>query len=191
VPQPVRGELLASDAERDAVTNELAVHCAKGRLTLEEFEQRVDEAHAARTLGELDGLLHDLAPRDAADGHPRPPAAGPPGTRPFSTRVELGGSADIIHAAALDKLAPGLHRYGYELRTQSSSALVFERRVRPTWVPVVAILAFPVGLLALAVKETQRIVISMDPQGSARTVLTVHGNAPRSVRKAFADLAVP
>jgi hypothetical protein len=181
----------ASDADRDDVANQLALHCARGRLTLEEFEQRVEQAQAAQTLGELNALLRDLASGDAGE-RPRRPAAGPPGTRPFSTRVELDASAELIHAAALDKLAPSLHRYGYELRTQSPGALVFERRVRPTWVPAVAILAFPVGLLALAIKETQRIVISMDARSSGeRTVLTVHGNAPRSVRKAFADLAVP
>lgn len=183
-------ELRASDADRDDVASQLAVHCAKGRLSLEEFEQRVEQAQSAQTIGELNGLLRDLAP-GAADEPGRRPAAGPPGTRPFSTRVELGRSADVVHAAALEKLAPGLHRYGYELLAQSPTALVFERRVRPTWVPVAAILAFPVGLLALAIKETQRIVISIERQSSQRTVLTVHGNAPRSVRKAFADLAVP
>jgi hypothetical protein len=184
-----RAELRASDADRDEFANELALQCAAGRLSLDEFEVRVAHAQAARTLGELDALVRDLGPSGAGH-HDRGSPAGIPGTRPFSTRVELPARAETVHAEALEKVAPELHRYGYELRTQTPGALVFERRVRPMWVPVVAILAFPVGLLALAVKETQRIVISLDPKGSTTTVVTVHGNAPRGIRKAFAELAL-
>ncbi len=50
----------ASDAERDRAVASLREHCAAGRLTLEEFAERVDEAYAARTLAELEAVTREL-----------------------------------------------------------------------------------------------------------------------------------
>lgn len=50
----------ASDAERDAVAAQLREAHAEGRLTLEEFDQRLDATYAARTLGDLAALTRDL-----------------------------------------------------------------------------------------------------------------------------------
>lgn len=53
-------DLLVSDAEREQVTDELRGHYEAGRLTLEEFQQRLDEAHAARTSAQLEHVLRQL-----------------------------------------------------------------------------------------------------------------------------------
>jgi hypothetical protein len=50
----------ASDADRDRTAALLREHHAAGRLTAEEFNERLDKAYAAKTLGELDQLLSDL-----------------------------------------------------------------------------------------------------------------------------------
>ena len=50
----------ASDADRDRVAALLREHHAAGRLTAEEFHERMDRALEARTLGELDELMTDL-----------------------------------------------------------------------------------------------------------------------------------
>jgi hypothetical protein len=50
----------ASDVDRDRVASLLREHHAAGRLTAEEFHERMDHALEARTLGELDELLADL-----------------------------------------------------------------------------------------------------------------------------------
>jgi Domain of unknown function (DUF1707) len=50
----------ASDADRDRVASMLREHHAAGRLTAEEFHDRMDRALEARTLGELDELMADL-----------------------------------------------------------------------------------------------------------------------------------
>jgi len=55
----------ASDAERDATVDRLSVATGDGRLTLEEFSQRMERATAARTRADLDRLVADL-PADAA-----------------------------------------------------------------------------------------------------------------------------
>jgi len=50
----------ASDADRDRATALLREHHAAGRLTAEEFDERMDAALSAKTLGEIDELLADL-----------------------------------------------------------------------------------------------------------------------------------
>jgi len=50
----------AADADRDRVAALLREHHAAGRLTAEEFHDRMEKAMDARTLGELDELMADL-----------------------------------------------------------------------------------------------------------------------------------
>ena len=52
--------LRASDDDRDRAATLLREHHAVGRLTAEEFNERLDQVYAARTMGELDELLADL-----------------------------------------------------------------------------------------------------------------------------------
>lgn len=59
VPDP---HLRASDAEREQVIEDLRQHAADGRLTMEEFEERVTEALAATTRGDLEPVLRELPP---------------------------------------------------------------------------------------------------------------------------------
>jgi hypothetical protein len=52
--------LRASDAEREHTVALLRRHSIDGRLTLEEFAQRMSKAYEARTRDELDELVRDL-----------------------------------------------------------------------------------------------------------------------------------
>ena len=68
----------ASDADRERTATLLREHHAVGRLTAEEFSERVDQAFAAKTIGDLDALLADLPAIDlyqlpAAGIRPTPP----------------------------------------------------------------------------------------------------------------------
>lgn len=54
----------ASDADRERIAAALGAHYAVGRLTHEEFTERLDRAYAAKTLGELDDLMTDLPRTD-------------------------------------------------------------------------------------------------------------------------------
>ncbi|MGH9229921.1 MAG: DUF1707 SHOCT-like domain-containing protein [Acidimicrobiales bacterium] len=62
-------DLRVSQAERDEVVAALAGHFADGRLTVEEYEERVEVALAARTGRDFEPLLADLP---AADPLPTP-----------------------------------------------------------------------------------------------------------------------
>ena len=50
----------ASDAEREQTVEHLRGHAVNGRLTLEEFAQRVEAAYGARTRAELEALTSDV-----------------------------------------------------------------------------------------------------------------------------------
>jgi uncharacterized protein DUF1707 len=61
----------ASDAEREQAVERLRAHAVDGRLTLEEFAERIDRAYAARTLDELNELSRDLPETPLAASAPR------------------------------------------------------------------------------------------------------------------------
>jgi Domain of unknown function (DUF1707) len=76
--------LRIGDRERDSVAAELQEHFAHGRLTLEEFNQRIDAVFAAKTQSDLSRITADL-PHVRSGGAPLPSsrrapmlASGPP-----------------------------------------------------------------------------------------------------------------
>jgi hypothetical protein len=60
--------------DREQVAALLRENYSDGRLTLEEFQERLENAYGAKTLGELDVLTADLP---APTGKPTPTAAAP------------------------------------------------------------------------------------------------------------------
>jgi hypothetical protein len=78
----------ASDAERDATIERLSAATGDGRLTLEEFSQRMEQASSARTRPELDRLVADLP----ADAGGTTSAVGTQGAGPAKWHVSpIGG----------------------------------------------------------------------------------------------------
>ncbi|MCE3275539.1 MAG: hypothetical protein K0R13_1394 [Propionibacteriaceae bacterium] len=64
--------LRASDDDRDRLVEQLQRHATEGRLSLDEYSERVDRVLVARTHGELAAVMHDLPAEstvDAALGH--------------------------------------------------------------------------------------------------------------------------
>src|SRR3974390_2179386 len=64
MPMASNTKTRASDADRDRAAAALRDHLAAGRLTIEEFDQRLDQAYAAKTLGDLDEVMTDLPGTD-------------------------------------------------------------------------------------------------------------------------------
>lgn len=114
IRRPARpGQLRASDAERETVIDRLRIHAGDGRLTPEELEERIDEAYAARTRGQLAEVLREL-PAVA-----RPPD-GPSGSarRRRSPARRLVPMALVLVALVAAAGGPGegwaeRERYGY------------------------------------------------------------------------------
>jgi hypothetical protein len=90
----------ASDAERDRTVEILRAHAVEGRLTLEEFAQRLDTVYKARTRPELDELMRDLP-----DDPHGPVSRGRPRAKRFTGvvfgSVERRGRWRVPRSAAL------------------------------------------------------------------------------------------
>jgi hypothetical protein len=84
-------EMRASDADRDRVIDVLRVAVGEGRLTPDEFEERMQAVLSARTFGELAPLTADLPPASGFPARPvvRPAVVPPEGEMRISQR---GGS---------------------------------------------------------------------------------------------------
>ena len=66
-----RPALRISDAERESAVRTLGEHHAVGRLTYDEFVERMDQAYEARTHEQLDALTSDLPEAHAPRAEPR------------------------------------------------------------------------------------------------------------------------
>ena len=86
-------EMRVGDAEREAAAAELREHYASGRLTLDELNERIDKAFAAKTRGDLNVLMTDLPSR-------RPEAAGASGTSGTPGAIGAGPSGAAFRSAA-------------------------------------------------------------------------------------------
>jgi hypothetical protein len=71
--QPGHTSLRASDADREIVRAVLADAYADGRLTREEYDDRLNALYGSRTLGEVPSLVSDLVPPDGPPAVPAPP----------------------------------------------------------------------------------------------------------------------
>jgi hypothetical protein len=72
------GPVRIGDVERDSAVSALGDHFAAGRLTREEFDERIDKAMQARFQSDLQPLFADL-PGPAVE---RPPTGWPTGAPP-------------------------------------------------------------------------------------------------------------
>lgn len=162
--------LRASDAERAAVVDALQAHCADGRLTVQELEQRLAMTMSAMTVAELDRLTQDLP--GSSSGRSAPPArtsgrvkVGPPGLRSFRQDHRLPAGRAVAFRQALQDILPAMVASGYDVVSRTENELlVFEHR-----------------------RERVVVAFNDDPDGGTR--LVVQGTARRAVRKAFANLA--
>jgi len=140
----------ASDADRDRVASLLREHHAAGRLTAEEFHERMDRALEARTLGELDELLADLP---AIDLYQLPDASlrrAPPHLGQSLLPADPGGSSPA-------RFAPGTVAMG--VWAAVTSALIAIWAVAAvvgggTWFPWWALIALP--WIWVIVRRSQR-----------------------------------
>ena len=80
-----REGMRAGDGDRQQVADRLKIALDEGRLDLHEYDERIQRAYAAKTYGDLDGLLDDL-----------------PGTVPVQrSQVQPMRVADPVPAAAV------------------------------------------------------------------------------------------
>jgi len=145
----------------------LRIHCAEGRLEVEELERRLEQAISASTIQQLADLVYDLpkvAVPDPIVGEPAKARTGPPGIRAFTRRIEVPATVDRVRRALLDTVAVGLNRAGYELIYQDATTLMFQRSLK------------------------ERLRIDLEKRGKGNTTMVIYGRASRRIRKHIARL---
>jgi hypothetical protein len=130
------GGYRVGDADRNRVVDLLKEAHAAGYLTLEEADERLGGALAARTRGELDRLVADLPPEWRAGQQPaRPPAARLPRQRRMLPPEAAWLVPLLVVVAGLLTLAVltrGVFFFPWPLLW---ILFVFGRRGRPGWRP--------------------------------------------------------
>ena len=98
-------EMRVGDAEREATAAELREHYASGRLTLEELNERLDRAFAAKTRADLNALMHDLP-----SSRPGATAGSQAGARQFGPSGPFGPNGPFGPGGAGGPFGPGSTR---------------------------------------------------------------------------------
>jgi hypothetical protein len=162
----------ASDADREAVAARLHGAAGDGRLTLQEFSDRLDRAYAARLRGELAPLTADLPAIDRPRGTGRlrrvmlgifwdSRRAGPQPLEDEITAIALLGDAviDLREAKAASK----------EITIRAYALLNDVDVIVPEGVAV--------ELSGVAVVGDNRNMATPVPGGTSRLVVKIHGHA--------------
>jgi Domain of unknown function (DUF1707)/Cell wall-active antibiotics response 4TMS YvqF len=162
----------ASDGDREAVAARLNEAVGDGRLTLQEFSQRLDRAYAARTHGELAPLTADLPAIDPARELGRlrrvmlgifwdSRRAGPQPLEDEITAIALLGDAviDLRQAKATSK----------EITIRAYALLNDVDVIVPEGVAV--------ELSGVAVVGDNRNMAKPVPRSTSRFVVKIHGHA--------------
>jgi Domain of unknown function (DUF1707) len=157
-----RPDLRVGDAERDASARVLREHCAAGRLSLEELDERLSHVYGATTRGELDALIGDLPDLPPP---PRERRLFWPGTRGFHEKRRLRSTCDESYELAMREIVPRM-------------ALQHFRLVQE--IPPRRMVFYDGG--------SREVTVLFHPAPDGGTYLTAFGHAGRAVRKAFATL---
>ena len=176
---PSSPALRASDADRDRVIELLRAAVADGRLDSAEFDERVDAALAARTLGALAPLTADLIAAPGS-GALTPPPAGTPAqpAAELLTISERHGSVrrdgrwTLPHRLAL-RTAWCDVMLDLTSAVRSGPELIIEMRVRGGNVELVLALGMVVDANGLTVRHS-RLAISRDAGDNTPETLSVH-----------------
>jgi hypothetical protein len=110
---PSSDDLRAGNAEREVVVSRLNEAFGEGRLDLGELDQRIAQAYAAKTMGDLRPLLADLPPSIGRPAAVSRPAAAPVTSRPMPLDLPLANSRVVQHVGG----RPGWIRWQYYVWT--------------------------------------------------------------------------
>jgi len=168
----------ASDAGRRETTDRLKQACVEGRLTLDEFGERMGQVLAARTRGELEALTSDLPAQGA--GLSTTTGAALERRRAVSTTVAFMSSADRTGRWRIGERSRVIAVMGgckLDLRgvTISSPLTVIRAYVLMGNVNVIVPEGVEVELDGLAVMGSRSLKLKGPPAGPGAPVVRVEG----------------
>ena len=176
---PSSPALRASDADRDRVIEVLRAAVADGRLNQAEFDERLDAALAARTIGALAPLTADLIAAPGSGGALTPPLARTPARSAAELltinerhgSVRRDGQWTLPHRLAL-RTAWCDVMLDLTSAVRSGPELIIEMRVRGGDVELVLAPGMVVDANELSVRHT-RVAISRDAGDNTPETLCV------------------
>jgi hypothetical protein len=112
-----------------------------------------------------------------------------PGNTSFAVRIHTRRPPAASVDGALAAFFPKLAGSGYHPQTEEPAKRVYARDERAAWTIVVAVLVFPLGLLALLVRSRSHVVVQASRVEHGVTAVDIYGTAPLAVRRAVRDLA--
>ncbi len=159
-------DLRVSDAEREEVARMLRDHCAVGRLSIEDLDRRLDGAYGAQTRADLEPVTRDLPMVPVpANRKPQGKRWFWPGVAAFHEERRLSASCEASYGAALREIVPRMGMQGFHLIED-----IAPRRLR---------FRSDTGL---------DVTVMFHPALDGGSDVSAFGQAPRGVRKAFANL---
>jgi hypothetical protein len=109
----------------------------------------------------------------------------------FDLEFETPKQQQEVLREALAACTGQLAANGYMLTSQSEVAITYHRKYRHWGVVLLAVLFFPIGLLALLITDDATITATIEPDDdSGGSVLIINGKAPKNVRKGFEELRI-
>ena len=103
----------------------------------------------------------------------------------FDLEFETPKQQQEVLREALAACTGQLAANGYMLTSQSEVAITYHRKYRHWGVILLAVVFFPIGLLALLITDDATITATIEPDdGSGGSVLVINGKAPKNVRRA-------
>jgi capsular polysaccharide biosynthesis protein len=196
-----RGRLRVSHLDREFVVEVLKAAFVQGRLSKDEFDLRVGQSLAARTLTVLAALIADL-PAGLVTARQRPmPARAQPRPRPPASRVATSGAAAVaalglLAGIVVTLLSPPVFTSSTTVLLRPSAARYIGTQVALAGSDPVLAAALPsvrpaISLPALRrgieVKSLTDRVLSISAQGATTTQAARTANAVADSYVHFAD----
>jgi hypothetical protein len=115
---------------------------------------------------------------------------GPTGVKHFDLEFESDSQPEVVLQECLATWTGQLAANGYLLVAQSKTTVTYHRKHRHWAVILLAIVFFPIGLLALLITGDATITATVEGRGVGGSALGITGKAPRDVRQGFEELRV-
>jgi hypothetical protein len=174
--EPDDSHVRASDADRERTAGALHHHCAEGRLSVDEFEERLARLYTSRTLGDLRGVLSELPdcapPSEQTEDQSRRRRRGLPAARPFVQQHRFRDAADVVLDEAVAAIVPAMTSVGFNVSAHTN----------------LGIIVFEQPALWRRRRMRQHVIVGIE-ECAGGSSLTVHGVARRPVRRAFAAVS--
>jgi hypothetical protein len=109
----------------------------------------------------------------------------------FDLKFETSKQQQEVLREVLSACTGQLAANGYMLTSQSEVAITYHRKYRHWGVILLAVVFFPIGLLALLITDDATITATIERgDDSGGSVLIINGKAPKNVRKGFEELRI-